>query len=268
MARAEFDVSTRFHHLTTYAPTEQVKQVLTGKSEQLVFAECILHDKDVKEDGSPKEPHVHVLIELKSPRYLTDVCKWFKKCLDNAGRTVTTRSIEISPTTQDADDYLTHKGELTKHQYADEDVKVLVGSRDDFRDSKIDKHHDAAEGDENNKADEVENLLQDVVDKVPLRQMARRYGRDFIKNYNAYRNYALQIVAEETGELPDHLVNDPLNEMINRKCRESSEITVHRTVGVVVDVFRDAMLERLGEGVAESIFEIAQQKMYKKGIKK
>lgn len=267
MARAEFDLSTRFHHLTTYAPPEQVKRVLTSKSEQLVFAEYILHDKDVKEDGSLKEPHVHILIELKSPRYLTDVCKWFKNCLDNVGRTVTTRSIEISPTTQDADDYLTHKKEPSKHQYIDEDIIVLSGSREAFRNSKIDKHNNTAEGDENSKADEVENLLQDVVDKVPLRQMARRYGRDFIKNYNAYRNYALQMVAEETGELPEHLINDPLNEMINRKCRETSEITVHRAVGVVVDVFRDAMLERLGEGVAESIFVSASKMMHGKGIK-
>ena len=37
----------------------------------------ILHDKDIKEDGTPKEPHWHIELRLTRGRRLTDIASWF-----------------------------------------------------------------------------------------------------------------------------------------------------------------------------------------------
>lgn len=239
--RPLWDKKTRFPSLMTYADEQQIRFVLNQKSDQLLFAEFIAHDKD------DKAPHYHVVLELKKPRYISEIISWFKACVDSKGRLVNTMG-EATKSTEDIDDYLTHKNDLTKHQYTACDIRVLIGSRDEYRTHETE--YQAVENAEAAKAfakeayaDDVESQLQAIIDGTSHREMARRYGRDYIKNHKAYKEYALLMVVEETGELPEHLVCDPLQNLINKKCRESTEYGTERTVSALTSLYGRAMTE-------------------------
>lgn len=191
--------------IRTYATEEQLAQVMQEHDRMVNVCAFITHDRDKNEDGSAKVKHIHANVLLDRSRELTGTESWFKKLVDEKGKPIQTVVMACKDTIG-ADDYLTHdtpeaKAE-GKFQYVDEDIKVLKGSRDDWRAFKTDwmRKHDARIQKEAN-ADEVEQLLQDIIDGIPAREMARRYGRDYVKNVKSYRHYAGEIVFEETGDL-------------------------------------------------------------------
>lgn len=194
--RPSWDKKTQFPSLMTYANETQIKYVLSEKSEQLDFSEYILHDKD------NKEPHFHVVIHLKKPRYISEILAWFSRCVDDEGKKVNTMG-QVTRSTEDIDEYLLHSNDQTKHQYLEEDIKVPYGSREVYRELKteyqfIDEKNAEKEYAKEASADDVEKQLQDIIDGVPFREMARRYGRDYIKNWRSYREYASEVVFQET----------------------------------------------------------------------
>lgn len=52
------------------------------RNEELFRCVYILHDRDVKEDGTLKKPHVHVLIYFNTPRYETSMQKIWRERFD------------------------------------------------------------------------------------------------------------------------------------------------------------------------------------------
>lgn len=195
--------------LITYATEECLRKVINEKSELIRFASCAWHDKDLKEDGSSKEPHHHVNLWLVNPREIDDICKWFKKCIDSSGCVCNTRG-EFTHRASAAHYYLTHSGdsdgESDKYQYDKQIIKVLRGDLAEYIASKTDtelryeknlEREERAEA----KADDLEQELNDIIEGKPLRYMARQYGRDYIKNRKAYHEYASQMVLEETGDI-------------------------------------------------------------------
>lgn len=194
--RPSWDKKTKFPSLMTYVKEEDLKAILHSKSEQIEFCEYIFHDKD------PKVPHFHVVLSLKKPRYVSEIIGWFARCIDDSGNPVNTMG-KPTRSCADMDDYLTHKNDSTKHQYIDTDIKVLIGNRAEYREMQTE--YQAQEEKEAQKAfekealaDDIEQELQDCIDGVPFREMARRYGRDYIKNWKSYKEYASNVVFEET----------------------------------------------------------------------
>lgn len=246
------DLKTTLLELVTYASASDIERILRDKSEQLVFAEYIHHDKDTKEDGTPKIPHSHILLELKAPRLMSDVAKWFKKCVDDKGELVTTRYKEILNTAS-ADDYLTHsgdsKGEAGKYQYERTQVRELQGNLEDFRSkpTRTDRLNEA-QASKDEKADEVEGLLNDIVRGLPMREMARKYGRDYIKNRKAYTEYAGLMALEEGADLDTfiRITRNPIEEHINELRKEAFDDGVKSGLREVEHIIHnDKGLDRL-----------------------
>ena len=76
----------------------------------------IIHDKDVQEDGSPVEPHIHLYLNFgQSNAKFETVAKWFDDGEQRVHK-VTGRKSDVLL-------YLTHKNKPHKHQYSDEEVK-------------------------------------------------------------------------------------------------------------------------------------------------
>lgn len=234
-----------FLSLTSYAKLSHVLAVLKAKTEQLDHCFVICHDKD------ETDSHCHIVMKLKKVRKASQIRAWFQKCLDCKDEIANTFS-EYTHNCDGMVSYLTHKNQKEKHQYNESDIIVLAGSITDYvalqteeeearykADTKASEHLALREA----MADDIETMLDDIVNKVSHREMARRYGRDFIKNYRSYRDYALMVCVEETGELPDHLVCDPLQNLINKKCREASEYGVDRTVSALSALYSRAMQE-------------------------
>lgn len=192
----------------TYLAEEQIRDVVASHDGMIQICVISYHDKDIHTEGEnkgkPKEPHFHGYLLLDKSRELQGTRSWFK-ATDEKGMDVQTR-IEAVLSTVGCDDYLTHDTidakQEGKHQYTEEAIRIIKGSREAFRTFKtkwmlsVEARETAEE-----KADEVENLLDDIIKGVPSREMARRYGRDYVKNVAAYRRYAAAMVFEEEGDL-------------------------------------------------------------------
>ena len=80
----------------------------------------IIHDKDVREDGSPKEPHIHLYLNFgKSGASFATVASWFK---DGAERVNAVKGKK-----SDILKYLTHRNAPDKYQY---DASEVVSNFD------------------------------------------------------------------------------------------------------------------------------------------
>lgn len=137
--------------------------------------EYILHDKDVKEDGSPQEKHYHINITLKVWKSRNKVCEL-------VGKSGNSFAIEMIDK-EEAHKYLTHLGIPNKYQYESECIK----SNFKWKDSKQEK------GD-------IESFLNTVADKkLSMREKALILGRDYIKNYKNYNEYVERMENEESN---------------------------------------------------------------------
>lgn len=190
--------------IRTYLKADEVERIVEDHAGMICTAVLAVHDKDVNDDGSPKVPHVHVNLLLDRSRELSGTLSWFR-AVDDAGKPVQSH-IEAVLDPVGCDDYLTHdtaearaKG---KYQYDESIVKVIRGDRDTFRAFRTDwtRKHDARVKREVAQ-DETEQMITDIIDGVSFREMARRYGRDYMKNCWTYRSYCAHIVIEETGDI-------------------------------------------------------------------
>lgn len=96
-----------------YLDIENMKYVLDNTNAIVNYA-WIIHDKDKKADGNPKDPHIHCYVKLDSPREIEQVAKWFKvepqyinKCKSRFVKCL---------------EYLTHKNDSNKYQYSVDEV--------------------------------------------------------------------------------------------------------------------------------------------------
>lgn len=187
--------------ISTYAQEEQILKIFESKQTQILGFAYIFHDKDVS------EPHRHVVVVLKRSRKQQEVLNWFKKCTDDKGERCNTRLQPIA-CMRGLEEYLTHSDDesikLGKHQYNEQDIKVLKDEELFDYVTDYDKSLEREKVKEE-KADEVESLIDDIISGVPLREMARRYGRDYMKNASSYRKYSADVVLEETGDIEQAL---------------------------------------------------------------
>ena len=195
----ESSSATKFVSLITYAKAEDVERILAEKSEMLSYAFWIPHDKD------EAEPHIHIVVGLVNSRKPNEVSNWFKKCTNDDGVVQNTLAEPVL-SCDDIVEYLTHSDvksvQKGKHQYVVEDIRVSRGTLEAFREEKTDyQRRDEAKSKKEAKEDECEQLLDDLIAGTPCRTMARRYGRDFMKNHKAYREYAAMVILEEEGDL-------------------------------------------------------------------
>ena len=173
----------RNHSLISYCSVSQIEEVLHVHSHQIkAYAYC-LHDCDVDDLGGIKSPHIHILFLLFSPISPSTVRNWFS-CVDELGNTVNTldqKIVDISASFR----YLIHEDNPEKYQYLPEmricsDIKYFA----DFVD------------------DDVSKLaLFDLLDGVPLREVAFRYGRDFIYHYGHIKQIYIDILSSESPSL-------------------------------------------------------------------
>lgn len=246
-------VNTRFMSLITYCSPEQIQEVLDKNQEAIDGAGFIIHDKDVKEDGTPKEVHAHVVLVLHRSRRIRDIIAWFKGYTDSKGGHINTRCQKLT-SVESMHDYFLHVTEESKedgkYQYAEEDIKYSpdIPSPWSFQ-TDYDKHH--GKDGKDVKEDENESFLQDIIDGVPMREMARRYGRDYMKNFKAYREFALNVMVQEGTITIDQLMESGdsviSDEMLNR-VRTSTETGYRKGVVMGFNELREYLADRVKAG--------------------
>lgn len=166
--------------LTTYCDEEFVLKTLEFHTNQIkAFAYCV-HDHDLDDNGEPKETHIHLLLLLNYPYPPSTVCNWFNKT-DTEGKKINTLWQQlVYPTLMYR--YLIHLDNPEKYQY---DPALRICSETKYF------------IDETSNGDVSQLALFDLLDGVPLREVAKRYGRDFIYHYGHIKQIYNDIKLEE-----------------------------------------------------------------------
>lgn len=157
----------------------------------------ILHDKDFNEDMTLKVPHYHVIITFKNARYYSALKKSCKQLSDNL---FVNTFIEPCRSLARSVLYALHQDEESmrdefKHTYSFEQAifddsvfwsKLYNGNDDVFN----------------------EEFIYDLL-MLNKRQMAIKYGREYIKNWSRYEDFKLQILGDFDGDLS--ILGDNMN---------------------------------------------------------
>lgn len=156
----------------------------------------ILHDRDVKEDGTLKEPHYHFLFVLRRSRRLSDIQSCMMKTLQGNVMLQPCHSVSC------AYGYLTHDNEDSKFHY---DESSIVSSADSsFWKADMPSTH----GDKS--CDTIMCAYLDLLNSMPLSACAKKYGRDFIIHYNHIKSLLL-----DSGMILDKGVYLPRVDLVN-----------------------------------------------------
>lgn len=177
---------TRQFACISYLSEEQIHYCLQKKAQYIRHWAYILHDKDTKEDGSPKENHFHILVWTFSPCNVNTIRKWFS--IEGAGNTLAQAVLSAD----DVVDYLTHDGTPDKYQYPDS--AVVSDDWEWFKGSA-------------NTEPSIQ-CLEDLLSGASLYDLARTYGREFIINSSKYIDLANAIRGQRSREWEKDFTDD------------------------------------------------------------
>lgn len=186
----------RLFSLITYASEKDIECVASIHAEQIRYWCYILHDKDLNEDGTIKEPHYHVLIDCYNANSESGVKKWFAWCKDKEGKHVNTLC-EVGQDRCYLTDYLTHKNEADKYHYEEieiarySDMLMIAGVKP------------------RNDQENALNIIDDMLLGATYYELCRHYGREFIINCSRYEDMIARMIND--GSLPQYLSRDQKN---------------------------------------------------------
>lgn len=163
---------TRYFSCIVYADPADIENdiILHEVFRSLAY---IMHDKDTKEDGTPKEVHWHVLGVTPEKHTAHSISYALAHFPSNV-------LVEACMNRARAWDYLIHKNDADKHQYSKQDIVYEAEAKRCFHGL----HADNAE------------FLDDLA-SLSMRDLAKTYGRDYMKNFRAYNDFMQTMNAEE-----------------------------------------------------------------------
>lgn len=179
-------VRSRNFSLTTYLNKSQVKDVLYRHDRQIKAYAYIEHNKDLNEDGSQKETHIHILIRTINNITVDNVRNWFKGYTDSNDLPINTLGQVMHDITASFD-YLTHNTEQAKadKKYLYNDNEVISNDINFFKNN--------SEYTEDN----ITLAIMELCEGVPLKEVATKYGRDFIIHYQSIKMLFNDIQVQE-----------------------------------------------------------------------
>lgn len=176
--------------IVTYGTENQVKRFCNEQGKNWAFA-C--HDKDTNKDGVAKEAHTHIVITFEQRKSFASVVRLAKSYMtdcNSMAEPVHDIGAVIAYLTHETEEAIRHG----KYQY---DREIVRYSKKEFY-TKYMKGEEISENDQF-----VDDLLCPEKDFSVIR-MAKRYGRDFIKNAGKYIEFRSMALAEVSGVNPLH----------------------------------------------------------------
>lgn len=166
--------SKRYYSFGLVSYSVDVDLSLFLDSPHIVNYAYIMHDKDIKADGSLMDKHYHILCTTKKEHSCTHLVALFNELTLG---TQNTFCRPIHKSSFQAYLYLTHRTKQAikqgKHQYNEEDII----SNNHLRWTKDSKAIDLT----------IEDFVNDLSsDDFSFEHMCRKYGRDFMRNAKSY----------------------------------------------------------------------------------
>lgn len=136
----------------------------------------ILHDKDVKEDGTNKNSHWHIELRLSNAREICQIAKWFGVA-DNFVNECKSKSPK-SYKYNDMLAYLIHAGDKSKYQYDITEIKTNVTDIE----SRIEDYRERLNGKPmiTKKLSEETIKLNDIINQITEGQIREYNITDFV----------------------------------------------------------------------------------------
>lgn len=162
----------------TYLTADDLLKLFSQKSNIIKNFAFIEHNKDVYEEdneaknqkkGDLKQTHIHFIILFNFPYNLTTVQNWFLGWVDENDKSINT-FVEVCTDIHSYYRYFMHLDHPTKFQYSESDI--VSGDLSDFQ-----IEDDSCE-------DSAYIALELMLNGVPIEQIAKRLGRDFIYHYH------------------------------------------------------------------------------------
>lgn len=166
----------RSFSLVTYLDISQVQDVLLKHDKQIRAYAYIEHNRDCDENGEVKPRHIHILIRTIQGRTVSDICNWFSGFFDDKGLGINTLGQEMHDISNSYL-YLTHSTqqalEENKYQYSPDEI--FTNDREYFEKASY------------NDEDNITLAVSELLEGKPLKEVALKYGRDFILHYQSIR---------------------------------------------------------------------------------
>lgn len=156
--------------LVSYLNEQQILQVIEEHTNQIKAYAYIYHDKDINDDGNPKPPHYHILLALNNATSQTGITNWFQGFEDELGNDINTLS-KVMSNPKGAFGYLTHNTVASAHKFQYDESLIKSVNADFFID------YDVVSD------DKLSTALSEMLDGIPISEVAKKYGRDFIIHY-------------------------------------------------------------------------------------
>lgn len=244
--------------IMTYAVTEEINEILTAKFKEgsIDAYAYILHDMDCHEDGRKKEPHSHIVLLTTTHRTATSVQNWFRHCHDFKGEFCNT----FVETTKEYYDGSIHEVDLKGATY------YLVHENKNGEPLGLEKwHYDWDEVTSKNlellknppqlhigrkpKEDRTFEILEDILAGKNLREMGRKYGRDFILHYRQYFDLAqaIKLQEDEICEIQEEAYTDAWLEARGEATQDKLKASVDNVKLTRENQTMKAKLHALGE---------------------
>ena len=193
----------------TYLNELQLKVCLLKHPNQIRVYAYAYHDKDLKEDGTLKEPHFHLILITYNTCSVSAIRRWFTGYVDEKGMEITTTA-QICSDVFEMYDYLTHSTrkaiEDGKYQYD----KSIIQTNDPLY----------FQADEESDFDSVTLATEMLLKGRNVRDLGKIFGRDFILHYNTIKQYANDVIRHEKYNMSFEDVVDREYEMELYKLNE------------------------------------------------
>lgn len=181
MKKSTKPIQARRFCAISYLDRRTIISILQNKDKLVRNYAVICHDRDVDENGLPKETHCHLVILFNYPYKLQTVENWFKGWTDTDGKPVNT-FVEVCTSPHGSYVYFTHKEHPQKVQYSEDEI--VCKNRNEF---KVDDFS----------CEDNAFIALDLVLKGETRyNIAKRIGRDFIYHYQSIMTLAHDISFE------------------------------------------------------------------------
>lgn len=172
----------------TYMTEEQLHECFDKM--KLRHYAYILHDSDLNEEGDPKVNHIHYVINVVKETTCQWVCNTLARYQAEIGVEVIQNTLcEVATDPVSCYRYLRHADDPKKYQY-DADCVITDDSaywliREEKRFQIVDDSNTAF------------NIITDIINHVPMFEMLKRYGREFVINCNHYYSFVQEMYSQE-----------------------------------------------------------------------
>lgn len=164
--------------MVSYARRSEIEPLLQKAKHWAIIS----HENDVNTNGA----HFHILVTFAQQKSFSQVCTYVESEQNTFAQ-------EIQGTIGDVLTYWTHKNCPEKTQHDKSEIE--------FDDERYWGRYDEEIQDDANEA-----FINDLIAQTSQHEMARRYGRDYMKNFAKYQQFGVLLRNEQMRNLQKDLV--------------------------------------------------------------